>query len=345
MYKNILLILTAGLGDFVEAITVFEAIRNEYPKARIVLLCSDRIYSYIRHCPYCDEVIPWSVSKGSAFVLYKILSYLKIALYLRKYKFDVTVNFYEIGSRKGSFLLRTLLKTISPKMTLGRNTNGLGDFFDLKIEDNDRLQKNQSYYYLELAKLIGIKQVKKFPIFWFTKNEFETNFVIPEGKLIAGLGVGSDRKSRLWEEESFASVINFLRDKYKAYVVLLGGKNEIGIAKKIISFSGEKDVLDLTGKTDIEGLIRVISKCDIVISVNSSPMHIAANLRIPVIGLIGPGNLYRDMPNGDESKIFLVWKDIGCNPCDRYECPSNRKCMIEIKPVEVANLVNQVLQK
>lgn len=345
MYRNILLILTAGLGDFVEAITVLEAIRNEYPKAKIVLLCSDRIYSYAKYCPYSNEVIPWPVSRGSAFVLHKILSYLKIALYLRKYKFDVVVNFYEIGSRKGAFLLRILLKTISPKMTFGRNTNGLGDFFDLKIEDDYRLQKNQSSCYFELAKLIGIKQVKKFPSFWFTKNEPGINLVFPENKLIAGLGVGSDRKSRLWEEESFAYVIKTLRDKYRAYIVLLGGKNEMSIARKIISFSGEEDVLDLTGKTDIEGLMGVIMKCNIVISVNSSPMHIAANLKVPVIGLIGPGNLYRDTPNGEDGKIFLVWKDVGCNPCDHYECSLNRKCMTEIKPSEITNLVNKVLQK
>jgi len=160
---------------------------------------------------------------------------------------------------------------------------------------------------------------------------------------VVGFGIGSDRKTRLWTEEYFADVIKYVRDKYNAYSILLGGKNDKEIAEKILSFSSKEEILDLTGKTDIEDLIKIIAKMTFVISVNSAVMHIAANSKIPTIGLIGPGELDRDRPNGEENKIFLVQKNVGCNPCNHYECPlNNKRCMIEIKPDDVIQLIEKI---
>ena len=54
--SNILVIKTDGLSAFVAADPVFQAIRNQHPKAKISLLTTQGLQRIARACPYFDQV-------------------------------------------------------------------------------------------------------------------------------------------------------------------------------------------------------------------------------------------------------------------------------------------------
>lgn len=342
MNKNILLIHIAGIGDFIEALRSIKAVKEWHKESRLVLLVSDKIYHYAKKLPFVDEVYEWKTNKGRAFSLRGVKNYIKTVMNLKRYNFDLFINFQEIASVKGMVLMMFLEKFLRPKVSVGRNTSGRGKFFDIKLGDNFDMKKSQSEFYMELVKLAGVENVPQRIEFLYNFSfEKELNFSLDK---VVGFGIGSEWKSRLWEVDSFVKVIKYFR-KRNYYILLFGVNREFEYGQQIIrSFENEeqKYFVNFCGKTTLEELIWLVSKCKVVVATNSLVMHIAANVGVPVVGLIGAGNPYRDRPYGDGSKMSLLWKSVGCNPCYYYECPlktDKMKCMKLITPEEVVERV------
>lgn len=113
--------------------------------------------------------------------------------------------------------------------------------------------------------------------------------------------------------------------------------------------SVQKNILNLCGKTDIQGLMRAISKLSVFITNDSGPMHIACALGVPTIALFGPTK--SSETNGFRAKDFtLLQKPVPCAPCKKRECPlpkgeGHHKCMVDLLPSLVIDEANKVLEK
>lgn len=113
--------------------------------------------------------------------------------------------------------------------------------------------------------------------------------------------------------------------------------------------SVQKNILNLCGKTDIQGLMRAISKLSVFITNDSGPMHIACALGVPTIALFGPTK--SSETNGFRAKDFtLLQKEVPCAPCKKRECPlpkgdGHHKCMVDLLPSLVIDEANKVLEK
>lgn len=119
--------------------------------------------------------------------------------------------------------------------------------------------------------------------------------------------------------------------------------------KNIQEESVQKNILNLCGKTDIQGLMRAISKLSVFITNDSGPMHIACALGVPTIALFGPTK--SSETNGFRAKDFtLLQKEVPCAPCKKRECPlpkgeGHHKCMVDLLPSLVIDEANKVLEK
>jgi heptosyltransferase-2 len=76
----------------------------------------------------------------------------------------------------------------------------------------------------------------------------------------------------------------------------------------------------------------LINNCDLIIANDSGPMHIAAALDIPTIGLFGPTNPKMHGPYSDNSG-YVIKEDLCCIICNKTECPYKHECFIDL-PVE-----------
>jgi len=340
MSKNILLFHIAGLGDFVESLPVIKAIKESYKEYNIFLVVADKVYDYAKKFDFVNKIYSWPTSKGHSFTLFGLFYYLKVLFELKKYKFEIFVNFHEIGSEKGALLLKFIINFLKPKKSIGRNTNGLGEFFDIKIADDYCMKKSQYEFYWEIVKSLGVKSLPEENVLYGQELQFKIE--IDLNKNFVGFGIGSDRNTRLWKIDNYTKVLKYLVSK--DYIVFLFGTyKHYFLAKEIVEkLKGDK-IINLCGKTSVAELVSLIKKCKFVISVNTAVMHISSNLGIPTVGLIGPGNPYRDKPyHKDQTKLILLWKDVGCNPCYYYECPlktDKRKCMNSISAEEVIEKV------
>jgi lipopolysaccharide heptosyltransferase II len=125
-------------------------------------------------------------------------------------------------------------------------------------------------------------------------------------------GSGRDFPHKRWPPERYALLANRLMGKHGGGVILLGGEAERELCFEIrenIDFP----VLDLSGRTDVDGMGAVMQLCDAVISNDSGPMHLSVSVGTPTVGIFGPTSARRRGPYGARHRA--VQAHIYCGPC------------------------------
>lgn len=346
-YSRILLIIVAGIGDFFESLDALKTAREAFPGSRITLLVSSKVYEYARHCPYADEVVGFPVAGGRGFPgPARAGAAFSILLKLRSRKFDAAANLYEIGSAGGALRMRLMLAFIGAKKTFGRDTEGRGAFYDVKIPDRYADRKNQRFYCGRVAAaLTGREPSRARP--WIGVADrgaagelLESLGIGPEEKLLV-LNPGSDRPSRRWPPAYFAETAELVAAGRHVKVLVTGGAGEENLAQEIIS-KLTVPAVSACGRTTIGQTAAIISRAGLVITTNSAALHMAASLGVPAVAVAGSGDPWRDRPDG---KTAMLWNEIECGPCSHWECPrkERNKCMNDIKPAEAAARAAELL--
>ena len=92
-------------------------------------------------------------------------------------------------------------------------------------------------------------------------------------------------------------------------------------------------ILSRLGKQNPALAISIGLLCDIIIANDSGPIHAAAALGIPTIGIFGPTNPENHKPFSTNSD-FMIKSDLFCIICNKLVCPYNHECMLELDPKE-----------
>jgi ADP-heptose:LPS heptosyltransferase len=87
----------------------------------------------------------------------------------------------------------------------------------------------------------------------------------------------------------------------------------------------------MTLETSFGELSALIEKCDLIIANDSGPMHVAAALGIPTIGIFGPTNPDNHNPFSANSD-YVIKRDLHCIICNKLVCPYHHECMLELNP-------------
>ncbi len=91
-------------------------------------------------------------------------------------------------------------------------------------------------------------------------------------------------------------------------------------------------VLNFAGKTTLRELMSLLQCCQLLITNDSGPMHIASALQVPLVALFGSTDPVVTGPyNGGE----VLYEQVECSPCFRRVCPIDFRCMRSIHPQEV----------
>lgn len=119
-----------------------------------------------------------------------------------------------------------------------------------------------------------------------------------------------------------AKIVDYLTEKYGCKVVIMWGPGEHEKALKIKELS--KSNLLILCKTNLKNLASFLRRCDLMISPDTGPMHLAAALSVRCIGIYGPTCPYKNGPYGEEH--LFISKFVDCAPCYKREC-NDLKCI------------------
>lgn len=103
------------------------------------------------------------------------------------------------------------------------------------------------------------------------------------------------------------------------------------------------EVLNLAGATTLRELAALIQECDVLVTNDSGPMHMAAALQTAVVALFGSTDPRRTGPLGE--KVEVIQKQVPCSPCFKRTCPIDFPCMKQISVEEVFKRVRTCLER
>ena len=126
-----------------------------------------------------------------------------------------------------------------------------------------------------------------------------------------------------------------------AAIVLFGSPAEKGVANELKSIANT-DLIDLTGRTDLEQATALLSILDIFISNDMGLAHISGAVGTPTLTIFGPTNEVTTRPLGEH--VEIIRENVECSPCMLRECPIDHRCMTRINPERVFETARRMLQ-
>ncbi|MDH3297849.1 MAG: glycosyltransferase family 9 protein [Gemmatimonadota bacterium] len=167
------------------------------------------------------------------------------------------------------------------------------------------------------------------------------------GQRVVGLFPGANGHARRWPATRFEDLADRL-SAVAGRTLVFGGTSDRPLTERVAARAG-KGGIDLGGRTSLMELAGGLLSCDLLITNDTGPMHLAAALGVPVLALEGPADIRQTRPLG--ARVRLLGRfDLPCVPCVRNECPrtgvgyelaeARGECLrlIEVREVEAAAL-------
>jgi heptosyltransferase-2 len=294
------------LGDLLASVSLFRAIKENYPSSKITLIASPFNYPGLIKNRFVDEIFIFDKKKiYNPFYLMKFLN-------LIRSRFDVVVVPVVVSISFTSNLIARIAKAkirIGPK-SLDGIENKSYYFFDRRVILDWRKQpdSNVSERILDILRPFGISTTNYRSEISFDENdnrvaeEFISQLKLKANEFLIGLHVGAGKPANRWSLYKFVSLINKLNEKYSAKFYLTGSNSD----KDEISFVTDK--LDIKIKTFINKKIyevaALISKSDLFITNDTGIMHVAGTTKTPQVSIFGPTNPFNWAPIGG-NKYFI----------------------------------------
>ncbi len=365
--EKYLIVNPFGIGDVLFTTPVIKALKEKYPDCVIGYWCNERVKNLLKNDPNISKVFALSrgdikrISKNSP--LKSFFTMIGLLKEIRKEKFDVVLDF-SLDSRYS-----LLLKIAGIRKRIGFNYKNRGRFLTDRIDLKGYSEKHVVEYYSDLLKFIGIEH-KICPLDLMVTEENTAKArdklaefgVLPSGLVLGiamggGASWGKDAIYKQWPPEKFGQLAGRLIKDLGARVLLLGSADEKPIAD-IVGKMGQsplgtvpifpsKNIIDLTGKLDLEELAAIIKELKLLVCNDGGPLHMAVALGIKTVSIFGPvdDRVYGPYPRGEQH--IVIKKDLSCRPC--YEnfrfqgCFNNRRCLEEITVSEVFEKVKGLL--
>ncbi|MBN1914292.1 MAG: glycosyltransferase family 9 protein [Parachlamydiales bacterium] len=322
-----LIVSTTGLGDALFATPSIRHLKKTFPHAYIGALVTRASHEVLFNNPDIDEFfIVQRPILWHALLLQRIL---------RKKKIEIVFVLH--ASQR---IILPLCAAIGAQTVIGTQNlhKGLDDLLDISIPKNPIHEIERR---LEIVYAVTLqKSARETPRFFLTDQEKEAGKKILEKipKPIIVLHPGAKDRYKRWPKEFFLQAMHLMEKKKPCSFIITGTKNE-------------KDLLDFFTKNipqahllfdlSLRKYASFLSLCDLIVTNDTGPLHLAAALHIPSVALFSPTDPCFSHPYHASSNI--LYKPPTCSPCLRRKC-SHPSCLEQITPEEVAEKALSLLQ-
>jgi heptosyltransferase-2 len=328
--RNILIIKFWGLGNLIEATPTFRAIRGRFPDARITFLTLAGNRGVFDHYPHFDEIIYMQDHTiGSVLV-----EFFRLPRVLRKRNIDLAFDLDPIGR---FCALITFLS--GARIRVGYSTaNQYREHLYTRAIPLDE-SKHIRDMFLDLTRGVGVNgadtSLDPVTVSGADKKLIDTLFKengIEPGDRIVGLNINASAVAyeRRWPMENFLELANRILARHKVKLVLVGAPDEAPYVAQLAQ-AVRGPCVNLAGLTTLAGMAEVLGRCELFISNDSGPLHVAAAMGAPTVSFFGPETPLRYGPLGEGHTVFFAGLD--CSPCISFanekqvRCPRNAQCL------------------
>lgn len=314
---NILFITLSNIGDVVLTLPVLGVLEKEFPEAKITVMVSAQAKEIFQNDPAITKIIAYDKHVG-------FLKKVNLGLRLRRKFFDLVVD---------------LRSTIYPALINAPYKTSL-------ISKKAKEVIHKKYFHLNKLLPLGLDiKGASYNLFFNDEDKLKVKTIFTElnisdvDKLVA-VAPGAKSHIKRWTASGFAKVCQRLNKELGVKVLLVGDSNDKEITSQIIA-SGLNNTYDISGYTNIRELAYLLSQCKLLITNDSSPMHLADIVNTPAIAIFGPTDYKKYGPTLKNSQV--IREQLKCSPCKRAQCGYNLECMKQIGADEVFEAAKRIL--
>ena len=277
---KILVIHTAFIGDIVLSTPLIQRLKDMYPESEIDYLTLPSNQSVISNNPNLNEILLYDKKEKDK----GIKGFLRVLKILKQKKYDYAV----IPHR---FIKSILLAKFAKIPNIVGFDVATGSFLLNKKVHYD-MKKHEVERLLDLVEYKGEKiPIRIYPV---KENFIKIDKILKnhgyfgnERQKLILVAPGSQRAEKMWPIEKYRKVIERLKKNKNYFIGITGSKVEKELP---LNFENDKNVIDFRGEINLVEFGALISRADIVVGNDSSPIHIASGFEKPfVIGIFGPG--------------------------------------------------------
>ena len=271
--KKIIIRTPNFIGDTINTTPCLELIKQEYPEAEFTIVGPDFVRELFKYDPRITQYITFPLKRKK-----KLSTYWKIVRELRKENGELGVIFVN------TFISALLFRLGNVKKNIGYNREGRGFLLDFSPEINYHKHYINRYAFL-FNEYIGNKYVylPELSLRYTGQKTFQFD---NSHKTIALYLGGENKEFRKYPDEYAVQLLRLLnRQGYN--LLLIGDENDNIKHTQYAEEARIDHLINLTARTTIEGFINTIANVDLIITIDSSALHIAAAVKTPFIALMG----------------------------------------------------------
>ena len=160
--------------------------------------------------------------------------------------------------------------------------------------------------------------------------------------MLIGINPGAAYGSaKCWPPERYRALAKRLLERSDAAIVFFGDASSFQMVKEICQGLPER-VMNLAGVTNLRELASLIKDCNVFVTNDSGPMHIADAFGVKIVALFGSTDECVTGPFGQPEAV--INKKASCSPCFKRVCPIDFRCMKEIDVEEVAEKALELIR-
>jgi heptosyltransferase-1 len=155
---------------------------------------------------------------------------------------------------------------------------------------------------------------------------------------------GARWDTKRWPVENFTKLVRLLAKKFPdARFAVFGSTGERALGETISAATPER-ILNLCGKTSLPEMIEWLRLCELMVTNDTGPMHVAAALGTPLIALFGPTDPRSTGPYGQLENVLRT--GLECSPCFHGYCvwKNPMECLTAISPEKVFEFAEKKLR-
>ncbi|MDA0149386.1 glycosyltransferase family 9 protein [Vibrio sp. LaRot3] len=269
--NNILIFSNTALGDFLFNTPTIRSIRNKHPDAKIILVGNPKNSDFIKDYPHINKTIYWRN---------KYRNFISTCTKIRKEKVDIAVLLH---SHSPQDIFLAWLSNCQYIIKDRANHEDLSLLHGYSLQSEKHCIQRR----LDLAhKYLGASPTEiQMDIPFKTEA---SNVLFGSNKYNVAFQLGASKEFKTWPVELFVQLATDLSKKIpNIHFYLTGSPNELGLSDSFLSKYSGINVTKVTGSLSLRQLPDFIQSCDLLVTNDTGPLHIAIATKTPTVSMYG----------------------------------------------------------
>jgi lipopolysaccharide heptosyltransferase II len=335
---KILILKPSSLGDVIQALPVLRLLKRHLPASEIFWWIDANLAPLLEGDPDLTGIVRFERKRWAAPRHWPEM--LRSVRWMREQNFDWVIDL-QCLARSGAFAWLANGRLL---VGLDEVREGARGFYDVAVR-RASFHTHAADWYLAVLPRLGVPVHKNFQ--WLPERPAVAAAVKSKwpasGARWIALQPGARWENKHWPVEYFAELVRQLAKKFPdTRFAVLGTAEDQSLGETIARAEAQR-CLNLCGQTSLLEMVEWLRRCELMITNDTGPMHVAAALGKPLVALFGPTEPRRTGPYGHLDSVLRI--DLPCSPCLKSHCVYEKpnECLKAISPAMVFERVQKQL--